>query len=146
MANVDGDYYDALFRKRSLVVLFHMEITQARSPARHGSMKLRAHRVDRTEYGRRAFPTAHTPPSRKKPLGPFVSYWTERFSAAAVTGNGGKETPSAYPARHQRPGGSRLPFPPTGRAHLSARPHTRHERSQGGHGTRTCVCVSESVQ
>ena len=108
MANVDGDYYDALFRKRSLVVLFHMEITQARSPARHGSMKLRAHRVDRTEYGRRAFPTAHTPPSRKKPLGAFVSYWTERFSAAAVTGNGGKETPGASPT----PWRLSPPFPP----------------------------------
>ena len=139
MANVDGDYYDALFRKRSLVVLFHMEITQARSPARHGSMKLRAHRVDRTEYGRRAFPTAHTPPSRKKPLGAFVSYWTERFSAAAVTGNGGKETPSAYPARHQRPGGSRLPFPPTGRAHLSARPYTSMGDRARGPNEYMCV-------
>ena len=140
MANVDGDYYDALFRKRSLVVLFHMEITstQARSPARHGSMKLRAHRVDRTEYGRRAFPTAHTPPSRKKPLGPFVSYWTERFSAAAVTGIAATAA-RRRPARHQRPGGSRLPFPPTGRAHLSARPHTSMGDRARGPNEYMCV-------
>mgnify|MGYP003315840144 CR=1 FL=1 len=50
-------------------------------------LKLRANRDDRTEYGSRAFPTAHAPPGRKTPLGPFVSYWTERLSSAAVTSN-----------------------------------------------------------
>ena len=85
-----GDYHDAIFNKRSLVVLFHMEITGALSPLARKHLrrlKLRANRGDRTEYGNRAFPTAHMPPGRKTPLGPFVSHWTNRLSSAAVTGN-----------------------------------------------------------
>ena len=85
-----GDYHDAIFNKRSLVVLFHMEITGALSPLARKHLrrlKLRANRDDRTEYGSRAFPTAHVPPGRKAPLGPFVSHWTCRLSSAAVTGN-----------------------------------------------------------
>ena len=85
-----GDYHDAIFNKRSLVVLFHMETTGALSPLARKHvrrLKLRANRDDRTEYGNRAFPTAHMPPGRKTPLGPFVSHWTNRLSSAAVTGN-----------------------------------------------------------
>ena len=87
---VTGDYYDAIVNKRNLVVLFHMEITGALSPLARTHLrrlKLRANRDDRTDYGNRALPTAHTPAVRRTPLGPFVSYWTERLSSAAVTGN-----------------------------------------------------------
>ena len=126
---VTGDYHDAIFNKRSLVVLFHMEITGALSPLARKHLrrlKLRANRDDRTEYGNRAFPTAHMPPGRKTPLGPFVSHWTNRLSSAAVTGNA-RRASSAMEALAAMP-------PPGGHARLSARPPCdTNDRAPGPH-------------
>ena len=90
-----GDYFDALFVKFNAVALFLMEISGALSPPAKRHLR---------KLGRRSKIRDLTPYDTLQNQDKYVFFWTQRLSAAAVTGDA-RRAPNALSAKFALFGG-----------------------------------------